>query len=928
MTFSRFSLSVAALCVAGGVLTGASSPAQAQTPKNLAATPKSVAGVDDSLILVRLPQSPKLRDWALQKNAKLGRSFVRVGWQLVRLAPGHKAESALAELKTLGLEGAANARFEAMRVPNDPLYPRQYALPKIGAPAAWDVTTGSNPVGGEGDVVVGVIDTGVDVTHPDLRGNLWRNALEVPGNGTDDDRNGYIDDVNGFNFVGDNNTLRDNDEDRIGHGTLVSGVIGALGNNRQGVTGVNWRTKILHCKAFSEFVETQDVFSTATLVQSFDYLLNMKARGVNIRVINNSYGSSTNSLPLRDAIQASSLAGIINVAAAGNEGNSNETRPVYPASYDYPGVIAVAATDENDRRPSFSNFGGTTVDIAAPGVAIVSTVPGGYGIFSGTSMSAAYVSGAMALVLAQRPNLRANEAQALLYAAVDRIPAYQGRVTSNGRLNVGKMLTGNIYAVTGRAVNPEGAPLANVRVLVGSQEAFTDRNGFYNVSGLAPGTYRVGASLFDFRFVVADAASPVTVGGAQYQNTVNLVGTPRNAVYTLSGVVRDDLGFPVPNAEIYANLPSIPTPEEPLAVTDRAGRYTISNLPAGRYKVQGRVGNVALTTLGGAGSGAVSLPARSGETAPNAQLDFLLPLADLSAPTVNIYSPRQNINYLSRDIRRLTARLVDVNRVTSASVRLTQTTRDENGFTTSRPYNFRTQRFETRDNQNVADYALPIGINRRDAIINVPLPTFIAGDYFASVTATDFAGNAATDSVTFFIRDNDSSDSAPTFPTVRINRPTIGERVPTGSKAVRVGGTAFQNNGVDSVTIYLQSLGVNDNVTGYYDFVERRWVDFPFDNLELSKPSGYLTIDTNNAQNVTFSAFLPQLSAGRYRIGAFGRSRTGSQPRLDQSQDAFTYFSAVGSLETPVPTAAPLPDPTPTPTPVPPFEVSVSGGSS
>jgi len=288
-----------------------------------------------------------------------------------------------------------------------------------------------------------VIDTGLDYTHQDFTTtgvitpggivtgpNVWVNPGEVQGNGIDDDGNGRIDDVIGIDvFNGTSDPMDDN-----GHGTHVSGTIGAVGNNSLGVVGVNWNVKILPCK----FLDSTGNGSIADAVICLDYLLDLKLNhGINIVATNNSYGGlGTFSQTMLDAIKAHRDAGILFIAAAGNFGVDNDTSDFYPANYDVSNVIAVAATDHNDAKAGFSSYGATTVDLGAPGVDILSTLPGNsYGLLSGTSMATPHVSGAAALVRAVAPNTSAALVRQILMNLSDQVASMQGITVSGARLN-------------------------------------------------------------------------------------------------------------------------------------------------------------------------------------------------------------------------------------------------------------------------------------------------------------------------------------------------------------------------------------------------------------------------------------------------------------------------------------------------------------
>ena len=338
--------------------------------------------------------------------------------------------------------------------PNDPSFGQLWALHNAGrkgstanadidAPEGWNITTGSS------DVVVFVIDTGVDYSHPDLASNMWRNPFEIPGNGIDDEGNGYVDDVHGIDtFNGDSDPRDDN-----GHGTHVAGTIGARGNNGLGVVGVNWDVKIGACKSHSASGSS----TLDSLVECFQYVNDLKLRGVNVVVTNNSWAGVAGpgqSAPFAGGIirqlmdGPAGMAKILHAVAAGNDGVDNDSvlHPVtWPASWNLDNIISVAASDSKDQVAGFSSWGATTVDLAAPGVGIYSTVRnGGYGSMGGTSMATPHVAGAAALVAAARPGMPAEAIKQALMDTTDFI----GNVGSNaskptatqGRLNVHKAL--------------------------------------------------------------------------------------------------------------------------------------------------------------------------------------------------------------------------------------------------------------------------------------------------------------------------------------------------------------------------------------------------------------------------------------------------------------------------------------------------------
>ena len=248
--------------------------------------------------------------------------------------------------------------------------------------------------------MVAIIDTGIDYTHPDLAANIWTNPGEIAGDGIDNDGNGYVDDVHGYDFV---NNDGDPMDDHF-HGTHTAGTVGAVGNNGVGVTGVNWQVKLMALK----FLGASGSGSVSGAVSALEYAVTM-----GVRLSNNSWGGGGYSQALYDAIKNSQVIGHVFVAAAGNSGVNSDLQPAYPASYDLDNIISVAAIDSSDNLASFSNRGVVTVDLAAPGVAVLSTVlGGGYASYSGTSMATPHVTGAAALALGLSSGLGLCPAQA------------------------------------------------------------------------------------------------------------------------------------------------------------------------------------------------------------------------------------------------------------------------------------------------------------------------------------------------------------------------------------------------------------------------------------------------------------------------------------------------------------------------------------
>jgi Ca2+-binding RTX toxin-like protein len=331
--------------------------------------------------------------------------------------------------------------FKFSNAPSDPLFPSQWALHNRGqdgglidadidAPAAWTVTTGST------DVVVAVLDTGIRYDHPDIQDNIWRNPGEIQGNQLDDDGNGFVDDVFGWDFSDNDNDPMDPD----GHGTAVAGIIGAVANNDRTVTGIAWNVSLMALRICEA--------NCLDEIVAVNYVINMKHRGINVRVINASYGGYNTVIDYYLPYDNAGKAGIITVAAAGNEANDNDVNPLQPASLPFDSIISVAATDANDdlvHKNTWgwgSNYGATSVDLAAPGANVRTTaaVGGEWADVWGTSFAAPQVSAAAALAFSQWPNATVAEVKAKILNSVDVIPALAGKVATGGRLNIGKML--------------------------------------------------------------------------------------------------------------------------------------------------------------------------------------------------------------------------------------------------------------------------------------------------------------------------------------------------------------------------------------------------------------------------------------------------------------------------------------------------------
>lgn len=315
--------------------------------------------------------------------------------------------------------------------PDDPGFSLQWGLENTGqapfygkpgadisAKTAWGATTGSSTV------TIALIDTGVDYNHPDLAANIWKNSGEYL-NGADDDGNGYIDDIRGWNFVSKNNDPMDDN----GHGTHCAGTLAAIGNNGIGTAGVGWNLKIMPLK----FLDSKGNGYTSDAISAILY-----ATQKGIPIISCSFSGPGESQALKEVIDSSSA---LFICAAGNSGASSDISPQYPAAYPSSQIISVAASTSSDTLASFSNYGTSSVDLAAPGETIYSTTrAGGYSYLSGTSMAVPYVTGTAALLKTLNPSLTTAQIKSRILGSVDIIPALSGKVATGGRLNAAKAL--------------------------------------------------------------------------------------------------------------------------------------------------------------------------------------------------------------------------------------------------------------------------------------------------------------------------------------------------------------------------------------------------------------------------------------------------------------------------------------------------------
>jgi len=385
------------------------------------------------------------------------RDLPHISWRHINLPPGVRATDALtifrahpaveeAELNVIH-ENVVSGHVE----PNDPYYSDrcgQYGLLNTDAKHAWSVTTGGS------NVVVAVMDTGINYQHEDLAANMWHNPLEIPGNFVDDDLNGFTDDVFGADMVNRDGDAMDEGIPGFYHGTACAGVIGAVGNNGIGLTGVAWSVQLIAVRV----IRAYNSIAVADEIAGIDYLLGLKSKGVNLRAINMSFGMGSSCQKAQlDAYRALSEAGILCICSAGNARRNNDIVPSYPASYGFEEVVAVAASDCYDQMATFSSWGATNVDLAAPGVCIRTTGGancGGYcSAADGTSFAAPHVTGAVALLASAFPNASAIRLKQALLAGIDVLPTFMGKMVSGGRLNLGRAVE------LQRSQQPETPPL-------------------------------------------------------------------------------------------------------------------------------------------------------------------------------------------------------------------------------------------------------------------------------------------------------------------------------------------------------------------------------------------------------------------------------------------------------------------------------------
>ncbi len=341
-------------------------------------------------------------------EGKISRLYPSINTAEITLKEGTEVMNAIDVLRKREevVHAEPNYLVEKSNIPNDPGYDSLWAMEKIDAPGAWDITTGSE------EVVVPVLDTGIDYNHPDLKDNMWTSE----------------DGHHGYNAVNDSYYPMDDH----GHGTHVAGTIGAVGNNEEGVVGVNWNVSLMGVK----ILDSEGSGTLADILSGLDYVLERKRDGENIVVTSNSWWGRRRSDLVYEAIEQHLEEGILFVTAAGNEGENNGERPSYPGNYDLPNIISVAATNQDDELAGFSNYGKRSVHVGAPGVDINSTWSDGeYSSQRGTSMAVPHVSGLVALLASHDPSYDYNNLKNIILSSADSSDPLQNQTLVGGRIN-------------------------------------------------------------------------------------------------------------------------------------------------------------------------------------------------------------------------------------------------------------------------------------------------------------------------------------------------------------------------------------------------------------------------------------------------------------------------------------------------------------
>jgi subtilisin family serine protease len=400
----------------------------------------------EASVIVDLKPSPGSPSVASQSLSSLPSIDTPKNWKYLPHVDLYLVESeqdeTLQKLRSQGVIHRSSSDHDIVieKIPDDPMIESiDWITPAdspfdLGLSEAWDLTTG------EASITVAIIDTGIDIKHPDLAGNLWTNPSEIDGNGVDDDDDGFIDDIHGYNFWSESGSIQDDN----GHGSHIAGVIGAQGNNENGISGINWNVRLMALK----FTDAEGAGSTVKAIEAIDYAIGHGARIINaswtIRMDEQQFDAAA---LLKKAIRKADQAGLLFVDASGNqfrtgEGLNIDVTPVYPAAFQLPNMITVGSLERLGGMAPYSKYGAEAVDLVAPGDGILSTLPDGkYGYMSGTSIATAFVSGAAALLLSLHPDLSPEDIKSTLISAVTERDTLSGLVASSGSLHVGRAIS-------------------------------------------------------------------------------------------------------------------------------------------------------------------------------------------------------------------------------------------------------------------------------------------------------------------------------------------------------------------------------------------------------------------------------------------------------------------------------------------------------
>ena len=518
-------------------------------------------------------------------------AVVGAGTRVVQVGRGKVKEKAAAFKRHAEVAYAEpNYFLYADRVPNDPQFGQLWGLRNTGqgvngttgtaradiqAEPAWSVTTGTS------NVVVGVVDTGIDYTHPDLAANVWSNPGGIGGCAVG---------THGKNAItGSCDPLDDNN-----HGSHVSGTIGAAGNNGLGVFGVNWTTSIMGLK----FLDASGSGTTAGAIGAIDFAVQAKIAGVNVRVLSNSWGGGGFSQALLDEINKANANDILFVAAAGNASANIDAAPSYPASYQTPNMIAVAATDQKDALASFSNYGATSVHLGAPGTNILSTVIGGtYAYYNGTSMATPHVSGAAALILAVS-TLTTAQLKSTVLNSVDPDPALAGSTVTGGRLNVCKAIPG---CGTATAPPPPPTPDFSLSASPASQSVVQGASTTYTVT-VTPTNGFTGAVTLSASGLPAGAGGTFSPNPTTSTSTLSVTTTtstpPGSYPLTITGASgtfsrTTSVTLNVTSSSASSDFSLSATPSSQTVARGASGTYGVTVAPTNGFK-----GSVNLSVSG------------------------------------------------------------------------------------------------------------------------------------------------------------------------------------------------------------------------------------------------------------------------------------------------------------------------------------------